>query len=50
MKNKANEKKSGKIKSFLSGLMEKLDKRMEKKAKSAKSCCGDNPKEGPCCS
>lgn len=47
---KDKDKKTNKVKEFISRLANKVDKKMEEKAKSQKSCCGDNSKDGSCCS
>lgn len=39
MKNEDKGKKNNKIKSFLSGLVNKIDKKMLEKAKSKQCCC-----------
>ena len=44
-------KKNSKIKTFLRGLFEKLDKKMEEKAKAKSCCCKPSDKEkNSCCS
>lgn len=48
MENDSNVKKSCKIKDFFKSLAEKIDKKMQQKAKSSKGCCGD-PKDNSCC-
>lgn len=51
MKGNNGNKKNGKIKTFLRGLFEKLDKKMEEKAKSKPCCCKPSDKEkNSCCS
>ncbi len=47
MENNSNVKKSSKIKAFFKSLAEKIDKKMQEKAKSSKCCCG--PKDNSCC-
>ena len=37
----AKTKKQGRVKSFLTGLANKLDKKLEEKAKNKKCCCRD---------
>ncbi|MFH1397266.1 MAG: hypothetical protein ABIH27_01775 [Candidatus Omnitrophota bacterium] len=51
MEENANNKKSCKVKTFFKGLVEKMDKKMQEKAKNGGSCC-NNGKTGdkPCCS
>ncbi len=45
------DKKVGKIKNLLGGLIERIDKKMEQKAKSIKCCdSGDRAKGTSCCS
>ena len=44
-----NEKISKK-KSVFSKLIEKLDKKMQEKAKSGKCCCSDSAEDKSCCS
>ncbi len=50
MEEKANNKKSGKVKTFFKGLVEKMDKKMQEKAKKS-ACCCNNKKTGDksCC-
>ena len=51
MKNDNGSKKSGKVKTFLGGLFEKLDKKMEERAKAKPCCCKPSDKEkNSCCS
>lgn len=47
MTEKTGQKKEKK--SFFSKLLDKLDKKMEEKAKESK-CCGGSDKDKPCCS
>ncbi len=43
--------KKGKVRTFFKGLFEKMDKKMEEKAKSKPCCCGPSDKEkNSCCS
>lgn len=43
-------KKTGKVKNFFKGLAEKLDKKMEEKAKKPSCCCGPrSSNDSPCC-
>lgn len=44
-KNKENKKKG-----FFARFIEKLDKKMEEKAKKGSCCCGSGKKDDPCCS
>ncbi len=49
----ANEKKSGKIKSFFKGLTEKLDNKMKARAQSSCCCCkpsDSKEQKDSCCS
>lgn len=51
MKKNNEIKKPGKVKSFLKGLVEKLDKKMEEKSKGSSCCCGSkSSKDSSCCS
>jgi hypothetical protein len=51
MKENNENKKSGKVKTFFKGLVEKLDKKMEEKAKSKPCCYKPTDKENnSCCS
>lgn len=51
MEKKTDNEKKGKKKSFFSGLIEKLDKKIQEKARSSGGCCGPSDKEGgSCCS
>jgi hypothetical protein len=51
MKEKVNNAKGAKKKSFFAGLFRKLDKKMEEEAKSRPCCCKpSNKKGGSCCS
>lgn len=51
MKGNTNKEKENKKKSFFAGLFEKLDKKMEEKAKSKPCCCKPTDKENnSCCS
>jgi len=51
MEKKSKDKKGGKVKAFLRGLAEKLDKKMQEKAKSGSCCCRTSAKEkDSCCS
>lgn len=44
-------KKSGKVKSFLKGIAEKLDKKMQEKSKNSSCCCNPkSSKDSSCCS
>lgn len=48
---KTKEKKINKVKQLFSRLWEKLDKKIEEKAKSKPCCCGSDGKEkNSCCS
>ena len=47
MENKSEVKKK---KGFFSRLIEKLDQKMEEKAKAASCCCKSNKKDKSCCS
>lgn len=50
MKDNNNAKKSSK-KSFFARLFDKLDKKIEEKAKNSKSCCNNSkPGDKSCCS
>ena len=45
-----NGKKKNKVKQFFTGLVEKIDKKMEEKAKNSSGCCGSGKgKDDPCC-
>jgi hypothetical protein len=51
MNQKAEGKKTNKVKQFFSQLLNKVDKKMEEKAKSRPCCCKPVDKEsGSCCS
>ncbi len=51
MKENSGNKRKGKVKTFFRGLFEKLDKKMEEKAKSTSCCCKPSNKEkNSCCS
>ena len=50
MDKKVKNKKGGKLKSFLNGVVEKLDKKMKEKAKSSGCCSGGDLKGPSCCS
>jgi hypothetical protein len=49
MGKKTDGKKNNKIKQFFSKLVDKVDKKMEEKAKSQKCCCGDDSGKDSCC-
>lgn len=49
MKSNNKNKKGAKAKNFFSGLVEKMDKKMQEKSKSS-SCCCCSPKDKSCCS
>ena len=46
MEEKANNKKSGKVKTFFKGLVEKMDKKMQEKAKNSGCCCNNDKPQG----
>jgi len=51
MANNESNAKEGKKKSFFARLFDKLDKKMEEKAKSGTCCCKPSDKgDGSCCS
>lgn len=51
MKEKSSTKNEAKKKSFFAKAIERLDKRMQERAKSTSCCCGPSDKEsGSCCS
>ncbi len=51
MANNESNVKDGKKKSFFARLFDKLDKKMEEKAKSSPCCCKPSDKgDGSCCS
>jgi len=51
MKENKEVKKLGKVKSFLKGIAEKLDKKMQEKSKSPSCCCNPkSSKDSSCCS
>ncbi|MFA5362370.1 MAG: hypothetical protein WC335_03865 [Candidatus Omnitrophota bacterium] len=51
MGEKNKEEKGAKKRSFFAGLFEKMDKKLEEKAKSRSCCCKPSDKEGgSCCS
>jgi len=51
MEEKAKESKPSRFKQFFAGLINKIDKKMEEKAKSSSCCCKPSDKENKsCCS
>jgi len=50
MDQKNEEKKESKAKGFFGRLFDKVDKKLEEKAKkNSCSCCGDKPEKKSCC-
>jgi len=42
--------KENKLKKFFNGLFEKVDKKMQEKAKKSNCCCGGGAQDKSCCS
>jgi len=49
MEEKTDSKKGCKIKDFFKGLVEKMDKKMQEKAKDGGCCCKKDKEDKSCC-